>query len=298
MVATAHGSDSGGVAASGLAAQITALFHDIGTMIDAVAAADPQSGAEATKRLSALKIKNSTRTRRHRSGSNRGTLGALRPTEATPPIGWSWICTRRSTGSLPPAPRRMLAGARVYGLTAERPAAGRSLHARPRPHPRPQVRSSGPRYHGHAFRRPAWSSKTTSARPTRMCWSFPLKPLTSTVTYTDVHRAAREILHRAVRPICGRVERARPRSRRGTGRRRRLLSDHRPLHGRQRRGPRCLSGIDRHVAGIPDRLEQGAQKPAHLAGRRRSDAAILDWAARQRIGHRGFLELRRRRSGG
>jgi hypothetical protein len=127
MVATAHGSDPDGIAASGLAAQITALFRDIGTMIDAVAAADSQSGAEATKRLSALKS---------RIPLERDAIEAARIAELSALPADGSDTAHRLVMDLHKALNRLaaacaeedIAGARAYGLTAgDRPVIEASM---------------------------------------------------------------------------------------------------------------------------------------------------------------------------
>ena len=72
-------------------------------------------------------------------------------------------------------------------------------------------------------------------------------------------------------------------------RRRRFLSRHRPLPPPTTKPQRFSRGA-RRIAGLSDRLEQGAKVLRGWVSK--NDAVqILDWAARHRFGHRGFLEL-------
>ena len=62
------------------------------------------------------------------------------------------------------------------------------------------------------------------------------------------------------------------------------------FHGRRRQGARRFSRGSRRFARFPDRLEQSAQGATPWISK--ADAVrVLDWAARHRFGHRGFLEL-------
>ena len=121
------------------------------------------------------------------------------------------------------------------------------------------------------------SFRTTSATTDAHVVVIAVEPNSVTVTYTDVHRGRAKFFIGAVRRIPGEMERARPPESR-PGWARTTSSFWSPADYQADSDARRDAFLERarRVAGIPDRLEQGAQAAAHLGrqGRMRRASSI------------------------
>ena len=287
MVATAHGFDPGGIAASGLAAQITALFRDIGTMIDAVAAADSQSGAEATKRLSALKS---------RIPLERDAIEAARIAELSALPADGSDTAHRLVMDLHKALVRLaaacaeadVAGARAYGITAsDRPVIEAFMRglARTRAlkfdHPGldTTVMRSGSRL----------VIQNDIGATDAHVLVISVEALNVTITYTDVHRARAKffigLFDRFAIAWSGLNREAAKGL--GDGDVFYLITGRFTANSGEGRDA-FLESTGMSLVFLIDWNKARKSLRSLLDG----DGAtrILDWAARQQIGHRGYLE--------